>query len=378
MGTVEILTPYDQGEITELSSGIFRKQVLPCRSIQYTGKDGQRRTIDFNQQYLTDLARNFRAGAFDEVALQMADGANTHTLDPERKRASVIGLEVEPDGMYALVKPNNKRAAQFLRENPKMGVSARIIEGMSRSDGKQFSRALHHVLVTTDPQIPGLKAWEEVEAVSLSAGGPDETVNLAGASYEGTIVMAGTNGPGTGEGGSSGNVTVSLTADQAALLQQMLTDTAASNALADAVQLTSTYEQQDEAASDDALELVRQEVELAQAQNLELAQRLNDAEIAGELRTLAQSGLAPAILEAARPLLSMQTGAVELSNASGQVVDPGAVVRNLLDTVIQLSRAGLDVINLDAETGSAQGVELTAADSERESVLAAWADQYGN
>lgn len=378
MGTVEILTPYDQGEITELSSGIFRKQVLPCRSIQYTGKDGQRRTIDFNQQYLTDLARNFRAGAFDEVALQMADGANTHTLDPERKRASVIGLEVEPDGMYALVKPNNKRAAQFLRENPKMGVSARIIEGMSRSDGKQFSRALHHVLVTTDPQIPGLKAWEEVEAVSLSAGGPDETVNLAGASYEGTIVMAGTNGPGTGEGGSSGNVTVSLTADQAALLQQVLTDTAASNALADAVQLTSTHEQQDEAASDDALELVRQEVELAQAQNLELAQRLNDAEIAGELRTLAQSGLAPAIIEAARPLLSMQTGAVELSNASGQVVDPGAVVRNLLDTVIGLSRAGLDVISLDTETGSAQGVELTAADSERESVLAAWADQYGN
>lgn len=374
MSTVEILTPYDQGEVTELSSGLFRKQVLPCRAINYTDKTGRNRTIDFNPQYLTDLARNFRGKAFDEVALQMADGANTHTLDPERKRAEIVGLEVATDGLYALVKPNNETAAQFLRENPKIGVSARIIEGMKRSDGKQFSRALHHVLVTTDPQIPGLNPWEEVQEVALASGSPDETVNLAGNSYEGTSDMAGQSGQ-----GSDDTVTLELTAERAARLEELLAADEASRELSLAVtELANQPIETEENGDSDALELVRSEIELERSRNDQLTQRLNEAEIANELAEYARVGLAPAIIEAARPLLSMQSGAIELSNpASGDIVDPGATVRTLLDTLIQLNRAGLDVVDLNHAVGSQHGEDITLA-TERDAALESWSAQYGN
>lgn len=378
MGTVEILTPYDRGECVELASGIFRKQILPLRAIRYTAKDGSRRRIDFNRQYLKDLTASFRGKAFDEVALQMADGANTHTLDPERKRAEVVGLEVADDGMYALVKPNNEKAAQFLRENPKMGVSARIIEGMNRSDGQQFGRALHHVLVTTDPQIPGLKPWEEVEAVALASGGPDESIDLSGASYEGNNEMP--PKPGTNSGGEDGDkVTLELTAAQADRLNLLLNDDeAAARALAGAIELTDPEDDDEDDVDPDALELIRGETELANQRVLELTARLNNAEIANEVDRLRQSGLAPAIIEAARPLLQMQTGAVELSNATGTTVDPGAVVRAVLDTVVQLDRSGLAVVDLGRVDGSYEGADVDPLAAEREAALSAWTEAYGS
>jgi hypothetical protein len=367
MGTVEILTPCDEGECTELASGVFRKHILPKRAIQYTDKTGKRRTIDFNDAYLADLARSFRANAFDEVALQMADGANTHTLDPERKRAEVISLEVADDGMYALVKPNNEQAAQYLRENPKMGVSARIIEGMKRSDGQQFSRALHHVLVTTDPQIPGLNPWQEVEAVALASGDPDETVNLAGASYEGTTKMGQKD---------DGQVTLTLDATQAARLQELLAVDPA--VLLARPQADVDPDDVDPDVTAEAIEMVRAEVALANENNALLTQRLNDAEISKEIGELVRTGLAPAIIEAARPLLSMQSGAVELSNVAGETVDPGATMRLVLDTVVQLNRAGLDVVDLNREVGSLVGQEVAQQDAEREAALDLWSEQYGN
>lgn len=379
MGTIEILTPYDRGDVTELSSGLFRKQILPRRSISYTGKGGVRRKIDFNDAYLRDLVAGFRAGAFDEVAVQMADGANTHTLDPERKRASVVSLEMAADGLYALVKPNNEKAAQFLRENPKMGVSARIIEGMDRSDGLRFPRALHHVLITTDPQIPGLKPWAEAESVSLASGDPDETVDLADASYERNESMP--KPP-------AGQTTLTLDQAQADRLTLLLNDDeAAARALFGVIQMTNPAGGSDDPDDDsdesgtggpdpDQLELTRTQVELANQRITEMSRQLAAAEVATELDRLGQQGLAPAIIEAARPLLMMQQGVVELSNGVDQV-DPGAVIRQVLDTVIQLSRSGLDTVNLNRETGF-WGEDADSVQGEREVALAAWTAEYGN
>jgi hypothetical protein len=53
-------------------------------------------------------------------------------------------------------------AADLVRQNPKLGVSARIIEDLERADGKTYPRALQHVLGTLDPRVTGMASWQEV------------------------------------------------------------------------------------------------------------------------------------------------------------------------------------------------------------------------
>jgi hypothetical protein len=171
-----LLSPQDDGAAIALSQKVYRKRILPKATINYKG-----RKIRFDDAYLTDLANSFHQGAYDQVAFMMAPDNNSHTLDPERFRGEVKSVEVDEDGLYAVfqVTPD---AAKVLDENPKLGVSARILENYQRSDGKHFPRALQHVLGTLDPVIPGLGTWEEV---ALSNGGPAENViDLSATSYE--------------------------------------------------------------------------------------------------------------------------------------------------------------------------------------------------
>jgi hypothetical protein len=63
-----------------------------------------------------------------------------------------------------------------------LGVSARIVENYSRSDGKFFPAAIQHVLGTLDPRIPQLGSWEQVEL----ANNPGTTVyDLSGSDWSG-------------------------------------------------------------------------------------------------------------------------------------------------------------------------------------------------
>ena len=79
------------------------------------------------------------------------------------------------------------RGEEVLRENPKLGVSARIVEDYARSDGKHFTAAIQHVLGTLDPRIPGLGAWEAIEAASPV---PDTVIDLSGESFAGEVDLA--------------------------------------------------------------------------------------------------------------------------------------------------------------------------------------------
>jgi hypothetical protein len=171
-----LLSPHDDSDAVMLSQKVYRKRILPKATISYRG-----RKISFDDQYLTDLAQSFNDKAYDQVAFMLADTNNSHTLDPERFGGEVLGCEVGDDGLYATIQVT-PAAAQVLKENPKLGVSARILENYQRSDGKQFPRALQHVLGTLDPVIPGLGTWEEV---ALSNGvAPENVIDLSATSYE--------------------------------------------------------------------------------------------------------------------------------------------------------------------------------------------------
>lgn len=175
-----LVSPSDTSDAISLSQSasekLFRKRILPKASINYRG-----RKISFDEQYLTDLAQSFNSGAYDQVPFMLADTANSHTMDVERMRGEVTGVDVADDGLYATVRVTGT-AVKLLELHPKIGVSARILENYERSDGRKFPRALQHVLATTDPVITGLGAWEEVNLSNAVPG--VTTLDLSAASYE--------------------------------------------------------------------------------------------------------------------------------------------------------------------------------------------------
>ena len=91
-------------------------------------------------------------------------------------------MDLEDDGLYVTAELTED-GERVLTANPRLGVSARIVEGYDRSDGKHYPAAIQHVLGTLDPRIPGLGAWEAIEAASPV---PDTVIDLSASSSRGT------------------------------------------------------------------------------------------------------------------------------------------------------------------------------------------------
>ncbi len=177
-----VLTPLTGGSAIELAGGLWRKKLLPVGDVAYKG-----RTLHFTRPYLEDLARAFAANAYDQVPFQLADSQNTHTNDPERFAGHIIDASAEADGLWVTLKATD-RGNVILQENPSLGVSARIVEDYSRSDGQHFPAAIQHVLGTLDPRIPGLGGWQAVEmAYGVPGGSP--VIDLSGDSWVSELVF---------------------------------------------------------------------------------------------------------------------------------------------------------------------------------------------
>lgn len=172
-----LLTPIDLSVATKVGKGVYRKQVLPLGSINYRG-----RKIDFTKKYLTDLASSFKSKAYDQVPVVYADSQNQHNMDPRNFGADTINLAFEDDGLYAYVKPDSA-TRKVLDKNPNLGVSARIVEGLEKSDGRRFPRAIQHILLTMDPRVTGMKPWQTVD-LSGYDGGTERVVDLTALTIE--------------------------------------------------------------------------------------------------------------------------------------------------------------------------------------------------
>lgn len=177
-----LLTPIDLAAATQTGKRTFLKQVLPLGSINYRG-----RKIVFDKAYLTDLAESFNDGAYDQVPVVAADPDNRHNMDPNRFGGEIQGFEVKDDGLYAKVSAT-KATARLLNDNPKLGVSARIVEGLEKSDGRKYRRAIQHVLLTMDPRVTGMKPWQTVD-LSVYNGGDRRVVDLTALTIDKEIGM---------------------------------------------------------------------------------------------------------------------------------------------------------------------------------------------
>ena len=174
--TAAVLTPFTAAEAVELGNRMWRKRVLPVGDVEYKG-----RLLHFTKDYLGQLVAAFQNRAYDQVPFQLADGANTHTNDPERTRGEITAMELGDDGLYVTAQVTED-GEKVLAANPRLGVSARIVEDYARSDGRHYPAAIQHVLGTLDPRIPGLGAWQAIEAASPV---PDQVIDLSAAVFAG-------------------------------------------------------------------------------------------------------------------------------------------------------------------------------------------------
>lgn len=335
--TSALQLPFRHGAPVKVGKRIYRKQVLPVGSIDYKG-----RKIDFTREYLADLAKSFTDGAYDQVAFMLAPDDNSHTLDPDRFRGDVKAFELSEDGLDMLVEMTEEGAA-VVEKNPRLGVSARIVEDLSRADGKQFPRAIQHVLGTLDPRVTGMKPWQ---TVNLSTD--DITVvDLTAATYKGAAMEP-------------------LTDEETAAMRALLTEQTAAKAEAEKNAKTPEQIAAEEQAKIDAdIEakvaaaiaeaegitanadpaLVGAALSAEQTQAIELANarqaqvtealtghaalraELDATKAASEGAAYVNAGVPPILVELATPLLT-GTHVIDLANGP---LDATAIVRSILD-----------------------------------------------
>ena len=375
-----LLLPTITSETVELSNGdgmTFRKKILPLGSINYEG-----RKLTFDESYLGDLVKSFTEQAYDAPPFQLADASNAHNMDPERTRGHLIGLsreeaaDTDGPGLYATIRMHSRKAAKLVTRYP-LGVSAQIREGLVKADGRQYPRAIRHVLGTMDPRVSKLGTWR---AVSLSTDDTGKVIDLTSAEYEESTVA---KNKGKDKGTQVLDVDLSefedaaeqidLSDDEAdALVAEVLADLSdddlgvESDPMAD--QGTLNLSDAGDSYTGD-VSLAAQLDEQRQATRA-IRSQLAAAQWETEATRLSQAGVPKAAIDLATPLMeSQESGVVNLSDADGQParVDAKAIVRELLNGF-------KGMIDLSEPKGLAAGGD---SDDQTEQMLAMWDQQSG-
>jgi hypothetical protein len=366
MADLTVTTPMFEGTY-DLSTSegkiAFWKQILPKKQIQYTAKDGSRQVLNFDEQYLTDLASN---QAVDKVGFLLADVNNAHTMDPERWRGEVAKFEVREDGLYGKIVFPSREAAKAVLDNPDLGVSARIREGIQRSDGSTINRGIIHVLGTLDPQVSGMSGWQTAD-LSTEAG---DVLDLTDSNYEDTKMAFDPN-----------KSVLDYTDDEI----DAFTDEEA-NAYLDAcgAQLgvildePEDLEEDPEAPEDKIVERTpemalsneaRAEIDLARSTANEALRRLADEKWKTDRQAYLLSGVPPHLLDLATPVLNRADEMViDLSNSDEDDVNVSVIVRGLLD-------AAKGTVDLSAEAGHSGTFVAGSGEDPDAELLAIWDKQ---
>jgi hypothetical protein len=229
--------------------------------------------------------------------------------DPERWRGDVVGLRLAQDGeepgLYGRVRFPNADAAKAVLNNGKLGVSARILEGVADA-GKKVGRVMQHLLMTMVPRVDGLSPWK---AVSLALDTDEaDVIDLTEAEYDEKDQPV-------------ADVDDEITDEE---IDRALAEAAAD--LEEPVTQTADLSTEDRDAIDLAVSRAEEAERNAQAALTELAvERWR-----GDRLLYAQAGVPAADLDLAGPLLSLP-GSQVIDLAEGDPVDPCAIVRGLLD-----------------------------------------------
>jgi len=374
------LLPITTTTAVELSNTLWRKQILPREQIHTVDKvTGQPVTLDLNDSYYQDLINSFKAGAFDQVAFQLASSVKNHDENPERFRGEALDFEITPTGLDAILRLTED-GSKVVRDNPKLGVSVSVVEDLVRGDGKRFPRALKHIAGLLDPAATGMSPWKEV---ALGNEGTDATIDLSKEVYGMTVPNGGVTPPvPAGEGATPPTppATVPPVVDtstedadaQAWLAATSQADLARQNAETDRIQRLEAelaalrfdrgaQQLENDGVPSSLVQLARDRVGQLEMQ---LARQRFENEAFGYI----EAGVPPAMLEIARPLLELPLApVVELSrDGVADRIDTGVIVRRLLQEAKGL-------LQLNRELGSTIGRDMQ--DARDEELLKRWEAQ---
>lgn len=395
-----LLTPIALSETEKAGRRRFWKQILPVTSINY---DGQK--IDFNPQFHLDLADAFNKGAFEQVPLVFADGKNAHNMDPRNFGGDIIKTEYrgpgKNQGTWALIEAD-PQAARVIRRNPKLGVSARIKQGVEKADGRFFKRAINHVLLTMNPRLAGLSPWQ---AVDLAEDADVDVVDLTAVQYTEGNEMGKTATKGRRRQPQSQIDLSALSDDEFNDLVIDLAAMAQERGLEDPdlddedldddeedeeeepapqarrrkskVKTTKVVERESEGDDEDPDEdpdadlservMHRDEVSQFGQMRIDLAMRDWKNQRAGYLA----DGVPAFLLDLAEPILSQPDPVtIDLADEDGEDVD-------VRDTITQMLDGVKHVVDLGHEIGSSLDVDLSEDEkSEADALLDAWGENY--
>lgn len=363
--TTATLTPFDLSEPTKVGKFTYRKQVLPLdETITYKG-----RKITFNREFLTDLAESFKKGAYDQVPFVFADAENAHNLDPERFRGEVVALDLAEDGLYATVTATEE-GAKAIDANPRLGVSARIVEGIAKSDGRTFGRAINHVLATLNPRVVGMKPWETVDLSEDE--NTTETTDLTSESYtkENDVATLKTK---------DGEKEINL-ADLSDEEFQQLLDLAAESADDDDADEDDESNEDEDDSNDDSNDGEEDDEDDNDSSDTDLSEEIKQfrefrAETAKkdwqrDRRQYVKDGVPPFLLDLAEPVLSGSVSTV-IDLSDGTKTDASSVIRDMLDGV-------KGVVDVRPELG--HQIDLSEDDEQdaTSKMLDQWNSEYGS
>jgi hypothetical protein len=395
-----IITPQITTDLAATDEPLtYWKQILPEGEIHYDG-----RKISFDRSYLQDLITSFDNGEVEQTMFQLANPLNSHgrDFDPERQRAVTkelrLAQEGEQPGLYAKLQFFNKRAAKAVRENPGLGVSARVRENfVNTRTGQVVKRAVVHVLGTIDPRVTGMSPWQ---AVDLSGYDSGVVVDLSQSNYQGVKMAKKVKTADLST--ETLDLDAPLTAEQIAKLsdEQIQELLAKYDTVGDA-DLDSDEDDDDEADDDDSDDTdsdedsddtdaddepigdtnlsrsAQRQIDLAQASAREANARANealrraaDADWQRERAEMASKGVPPVLLDLAAPILNRPDSfEVDLSNEGGKVksVNVGEIMRKMLAE----TEGTIDMSNESGHGGGGSG----EGDPDAET-LGAWESQF--
>lgn len=342
----------------------FWKRILPKKTVHYTAKDGSRRQVDFNDEYLRDLANS---KAVDSIPFQLADKDNAHTDDPERTRGKVVELSAREDGLWGKIVFPNAAAATAVLMNPDLGVSARIRENIGKSDGSVLRRGLIHVLGTLDPQLSDLGPWQTADLSN-----EDEIVlDLSNEEYEDMADEKPAD-----EAKKDKPLSEYTEADIDAMTDEELDAFLAAHAAVDDGYTETTEVEEPEAALAGAgadmsnqqadIDLANEAVAKANARADEAMRRVAEAEWREERASFASRGVPPHALDLAAAVLNRPDDMViDLSNSGDADVNVSEVVRSLLGALE-------GTVDLSNEIGHSGTFSANDSDDPDRALLDAW------
>jgi hypothetical protein len=300
-------TPLREGQAEKVGKRLYRKQLLPVGSVKHEGHE-----LKFTPDYLKRLAANFNAGKMDQVPFVLVGDDNSHSQDPERVRGEVTGMEVHDDGLYALAHLS-ERGEQLVKDNPKLGVSARI---------NQDDMVIEHMAGTVNPVAKGMKAWE---ALDLSQ--PEQGVTLFDLT-EKTFEKAS-----DAADSPSSMSKDALTPEERDALKALAArigdkDVSGDGDLTDDdIQKLLNPEQQNEEEPEpvalskeaqDKIDLAQSDAKKAREESTRTADKLAESEWKNTERDFLEKGVPPSLLKLAKPHLSTASSVIELSKSDSQ------------------------------------------------------------